>query len=109
GTLQNMNFEVVQRGRILKDSLPVNREYRTIRVKHFFNRSFLFYAEFNIRLFFYLLFNKADVLLANDLDALAANQLIGSLKNIPVVFDNHEYFTEVPEIQNKPLVKKIWK
>lgn len=107
-TLHNMGFEVILRGRLLVDSLPIQRPYKVIRIKHLFNHSALFYAEFNIRLFFYLLFNRADVLVANDLDTLFANQLAASIKGIPVVFDSHEYFTEVPEIQNRLIVKKVW-
>jgi glycosyltransferase involved in cell wall biosynthesis len=37
------------------------------------------------------------------------NYLISKLKELPLVYDSHEYFTGVPEIQNRPFVKWVWK
>jgi glycosyltransferase involved in cell wall biosynthesis len=59
-------------------------------------------------LFLFLLFKKADVLLANDLDTLLPNYLISKIKGLPLVYDSHEYYTEVPELQGNPTKKKIW-
>ncbi len=35
--------------------------------------------------------------------------IISKFKKKPLVYDSHEYFTGVAEIQNRPLVKYIWK
>lgn len=109
-TLQRNGFDVLLVGREFKNSKPINlRAYQTHRMKLWFEKGFLFYASFNISLFFFLLFAKADVLLANDLDTLPANFLSSKIKSQTLVYDSHEYFTGVPEIQNRPFVKNTWK
>lgn len=95
-------------GRKLKNSLPINRSYSTKRIKLIFNKGFLFYAEYNIKLFFILLFTKKDILLANDLDTLLPNFLVSKLQRKKIVFDSHELFSEVPELTNKPTIKLFW-
>ena len=59
-------------------------------------------------MFFYLLFKKCDVLHANDLDTLLAVWLAAKFKRKPIIYDSHEYFLGVPEIQNRKLVKFVW-
>jgi len=56
----------------------------------------------------YLLFSHADIFMANDLDTLPANYLASKVLKRPIVYDSHEYFTEVPELIGRPQVKKIW-
>lgn len=106
-TLINMGFDVLLVGRILKGSLPVPH-YKHHRMKLFFTKGVAFYAAYHFRLFLFLLFKKADVLVANDLDTLLPNYLISKIKGLPLVYDSHEYYTEVPELQGNPNKKKIW-
>lgn len=108
GVLLELGFEPVFIGRELKDSKPCNFEFESKRFKLPFNRGFLFYTVYNLRLFLFLLFNSFDFYLSNDLDTLLPNYLISKLKRKPLVYDTHEYFLGVPEIQNRPLVKKVW-
>lgn len=108
-TLCEMGFAILLTGRILPDSGAVTHlTYDTHRFRLFFRKGPLFYVEFNLRLFFFLLFRKSHLLLANDLDTLPANRLAGWIKRQPVVYDSHEYFTEVPELAHRPRVKKTW-
>jgi len=108
-SLTKRGFEVTLKGRKLKKSLPLNnRKYRTIRMVLLFNKGPLFYAEYNFRLFLFLLFTKVDILFSVDLDTLTANYLASGIKKKLLVYDSHEYFTEVPELVNRPRVKRIW-
>lgn len=107
--LYNSGFEIALYGRKLKDSKPIERPYFTQRFNLLFNKGFLFYAALNTRLLGILLFAKADAFYANDLDTLPANYLASLLRRKPLIYDSHEFFTEVPEVQNRPLVKSVWK
>ena len=108
-TLHNAGYDVFLIGRKLSNSKPLNRSYRTKRISLLFNKGVLFYAEFNLRLFFVLLFYKKDVLLANDLDTLLPNYFISKLQIKKLVYDSHELFSEIPELVNKPFTKKVWR
>ena len=107
-TLQKNNFDILLIGRVLKNSTPVNRNYKTKRISLFFNNSVFFYIEFNIRLFFILFFSKKDILLSNDLDTLSANYVVSFLQRKKLVYDSHELFSEIPELVERPLVKSVW-
>jgi len=108
-SLQKMGFEPVLVGRLLSESQTVEREYATQRMKLLFRKGPQFYFEYNLRLFFRLLKIKPDIFVANDLDTLPANFLASRLKRKPLVYDSHEYFTEVPELIGRPVVRAIWK
>lgn len=109
-TILSSGVSVALVGRIRKGSLPIGTNpFKIKRFRMVFNRGALFYACFNFRLFFYLLFRKMNLLIANDLDTLPANYLVSRIKRIPLIYDSHEYFTEVPELQNRKIVKGIWK
>jgi glycosyltransferase involved in cell wall biosynthesis len=107
-TLLNDGYTVLLIGRKLKNSVPINRNYKTKRIQLLFNQGFLFYAEYNLRLFFILFFSKKDILLSNDLDSLAANYLVSVFQNKKLVYDSHELFSEIPELVHRPFVKKFW-
>ncbi len=105
-----VRYDVIVIGREKKDSLKIDdRNYKVKRFKLWFEKGPLFYASYNLRLLLFLLFNKADIYIANDLDTLAANFLSSRIKGVPVLFDNHEYFTGVPELLERPFVRKFWK
>ncbi|MEO8146540.1 MAG: glycosyltransferase [Bacteroidia bacterium] len=108
--LYDEGYDVLLIGRLLKNSLDIsNRPYKTRRFKLWFNKGPLFYANYNLRLFFFLMFNRTDILFANDLDTLLPNYLISKLKVKVLVYDNHEYYTGVPELVSRPFIRGIWK
>ena len=84
-------------------------KFSTKRFRMLFKRGFLFYKFYNIRLFFYLLLHKYDLLVSNDLDTLLPNFLVSKLKGVSLIYDSHEFFTGLPEIQHRPFVKWVWK
>lgn len=107
-SLAATGFDILLLGRKLKDSAPLDRPYRVERFKLLFNKKAPFYAALNVRLFFRLLMARVDVFYANDLDTLPANALLSWLRRKPLVYDSHEFFTEVPEVNARPAIKKVW-
>jgi glycosyltransferase involved in cell wall biosynthesis len=108
-SLVKAGFDVVLVGRKLKSSLPLRKKsYAQKRISCLFNKGFLFYAEFNLRLFFFLLRKKMDGVCAIDLDTILPCLLASKMKRIKRVYDGHEFFTEMKEVRTRPFVKRIW-
>ena len=107
--LMKCGYDVIETGRLLPDSMEFNPPYTIRRTKLGFNSGALFYAEYNIRLFFYLLFAKVDLIFSNDLDTLPAAFLASRIKRKKLIYDTHEYFTEMPELVGRKRVQAIWK
>ncbi len=108
-SLAAAGFNVLLIGRIKPDSPDFSpNDFKAHRLKTWFWKGKLFYVEFNIRLFFYLLKTQFDVVTANDADTLLAGYFAAKLKGKKLAFDAHEYFSEVPELLDRHGVKKIW-
>ena len=106
--LQDLGYDVRLIGRRLRTSLPVERSYETRRMRLLFNRGALFYAELNTRLFLSLVLARCTLFIANDLDTLPACWLASVLRRKKLVYDTHEFFTEVPELVERPFVRRVW-
>ncbi len=108
-TLQDAGYQVTLVGRIRPSSLSLSsHSFTQHRLNCTFQKGALFYAEFNIRLLFWLLFNPTDIIGAVDADTILPCTLVSILRHKKLTFDAHEYFTEVPELQNKSVIKSIW-
>ena len=109
-TLHEAGYHVTVAGRRQKKSLPLPTQvYATKRFKLLFESGPFFYLFFNLRLFFFLLFRKADILYSNDLDTLLPNYIVSKLKRCRLYYDCHEYFTGMPELKRRPIVRAVWK
>ena len=107
--LAKEGYDVEVIGRRLPSSVPYEQElFNAHRLKNYFTKGKWFYLEHNLRLIFYLIFKPFDLILANDVDTALAAHFLHLFKRKPWVVDLHEYFSELPEIQKKPFVKKVW-
>lgn len=106
--LQELGYEVLLVGRKLPGSLPLERPYATKRMGLLFRKGPLFYAEYDLRLFFLLLVARASLFVANDLDTLLPSYLAARLRGKQLVYDTHEFYTEVPELVSRPRVRAVW-
>jgi len=110
GTLADAGYNVLLVGRKLTTSLPLSkRNYHQHRLACWFNKGKLFYSEFNIRLFFFLLSKKMDCICAIDLDTILPCYYISKWKGINRVYDAHEYFSQLDEVVNRPAIYRFWK
>lgn len=85
------------------------QSYAQHRLRGWFQRGKLFYLEYNLRLFFYLLGQQAAAWCAADLDTALPVWLRARLGGQPFAYDAHELFTEVPEVVARPAVQRLWR
>lgn len=108
-TLLDMGFEII----CVSRTKPGFGQFKETRygasvLLTLFKRGPLFYMEFNLRLFIFLLFHSSSMVLSIDLDTLPGCWAGTRLRRRKLVFDSHEYFPESPELQHRPFVKNIW-
>lgn len=108
--LRESGYGVLLVGRRLRSSPPLPQwPFGAHRMRLIFTTGPLFYFFFQLRLFFFLLRKRTDLVFANDLDTLLPNYLVSRIKNIPLIYDSHELFCDVPELQGSPLKQAIWR
>lgn len=108
-SLAENGYVVTLVGYKLPFSLPLKQErFRQKRIHCLFTKGKLFYAEYNIRLFFYLLFKKMNAICAIDLDTILPCFYISWWKKIPRIYDAHELFTGLKEVATRPGIIKFW-
>ncbi len=108
-SLATRGFQVLLVGRKLKNSATLSQQsFQQKRIYCFFTKGFLFYKEYNFRLFWFLLFAKMDGVCAIDLDTILPCYFASFFRNKKRVYDAHELFTEQKEIVTRPFVHKVW-
>jgi glycosyltransferase involved in cell wall biosynthesis len=109
-TLNGWGHRVNLTGRMRRNSPPLpDYPFKTTRLNILFDAGPMFYMCLQFRLFIHLLFSKQDLIYANDLDTLLPAWLVSRIKGKKLVYDTHEYFTGVPELNRRPMVRKTWK
>jgi glycosyltransferase involved in cell wall biosynthesis len=109
-SLSQNGYEVTLVGRKIKNSITLpDLPFTQKRLPCFFEKGKLFYAEYQLRLFFFLLFKKMDAICAIDLDTILPCYFISVSKKIPRIYDAHELFCEMKEVVSRPAIYKAWK
>ncbi len=108
-SLAHAGYQVTLIGRKMPASAPLKIfSFKQKRLHSFFTTGKLMYVEYNLRLFFYLLFAKADLFCAIDLDTILPVYFASRIRGIKRVYDAHELFTEQKEIVTRPAIQKLW-
>lgn len=110
-SLIKFGYDVELIGSTIKGKPNLDKPYKTHLIDQTYQSTMKLYAEFNLKLLITLL-KKADqqtILLANDLDTLLPFYLVSKIKGLPLVFDSHEIFSELPSLHNRPKTKRVWK
>lgn len=109
-TLADVGYSVTLVGRKHDDSPPLSKNnFEQKRLKCLNKKGKGFYAEFNIRLFLYLLFKKCNCICAIDLDTILPCYYISKIRKIRRVYDAHEYFSQLDEVVSRPKIYRFWK
>ncbi|MEO6844600.1 MAG: glycosyltransferase [Ginsengibacter sp.] len=108
-SLSESGYDIKIIGRKFKDSPALEKKnYQQKRLGLIFKKGFGFYFEYNLKLFFYLLFQKTDVLCCIDLDTILPVYFVSVLKRKTRVYDAHEYFSQLKEIITRPKIYRVW-
>lgn len=108
-SLVRAGYEVHLVGRERKASPALQVQiFEQHRLRCWWEKGKLFYVEFNIRLWWWLLWRRWDAVCSVDLDTILAGFYASKWRGKPCIYDAHEYFTEVPEVVERPRVKRVW-
>lgn len=108
-SLSNAGYDVLLVGREHKNSKPLQeKSFGQKRLSIGPDQGKMMYALFWFRLFFFLLFQKADAFCAIDLDTILPVYFASKIKKVKRVYDAHELFTEMQEVVTRPREKRMW-
>ncbi len=91
-------------------TLPASpRPYPILRVRLCPRRGLAFYLALNVALFRHLLRERPQLITANDLDTLPAARAAAAILGCPVIYDAHEFFTDMGELMRRPMQRAVWR
>lgn len=107
--LMDLGYRPVLIGRKLKHSDDIERPYSCIRWTFPVNKGPLFYFLMNVKIFWFLCWSQnPSMVIANDVDTLPGSWFGSKLKRIKIIVDCHEWFSQVPELNQNKIKRKIW-
>ena len=102
-------YDVTLVGFKRKKSKPlIPRPFKQVRLSIIAEQGKLMYAHYWFNLFFFLLFRKADIFCAIDLDTILPVYYVSKLRGKKRVYDAHEIFTDLKEVISRPAVHRMW-
>jgi len=108
-TLTDAGYDVTLVGFKRKKSKPlIERSFKQVRLPIMAEQGKLLYAHYWFNLFFFLLFRRADILCAIDLDTILPVYYVSKIRGLKRVHDAHEIFTDLREVITRPSVHKMW-
>jgi glycosyltransferase involved in cell wall biosynthesis len=115
GSLAAAGYKVMLVGRELPNSVPLRQKnFGQIRLKCRHSAGKLFYAEYNWRLYRFLVKYTAGktgtnmALCAIDLDTILPVLAVSKQRRLLRVYDAHELFTELIEVKRRKLIGAVW-
>ncbi len=110
GSLATEGYQVLLVGKSMKGQPPLSEQpFKQYRINCWSQKGPLMYLEFNLRLFYFLLFQPTDLFCAIDLDTILPVYFTSLLRGKKRVYDAHEYFTQQKEVMSRPTIQKVWK
>jgi len=108
-TLQAAGYDVTLVGFKRKASKPlIQQPFKQFRIPIIAEKGKILYVDYWIKLFFFLLFKRIDILCAIDLDTILPIYYISKIRRKKRVYDAHELFTDLKEVISRPTVHKMW-
>src|SRR5690349_11289537 len=108
-SLSNAGYRVTLVGTCFENTEPLQQQnYKQKRIRMNVEKGFRFYFFYNLKLFFFLLFRKSDILCCIDLDTMLPVYFVSMLKRKTRVYDAHEYFSQQKEIVTRPKIYWFW-
>lgn len=108
-SLHNAGYQVTLLGRERPSSKElIERPFRQVRIRQRIDKGKLFYFIYNLKIFLYLLFCRADCFCAIDLDTILPVFYASRLRRKKRIYDAHELFCEIEEVVRNPALQKIW-
>lgn len=87
----------------------INNQYHNNPISSVFSSGKLAYLFFNIQLFIQCMRYRPNCIYAVDLDTLLPAIIYKTLSGTKVIYDAHEYFTELPEVVHRYWTQWIWR